>query len=106
MTTEEALEIFTSLDKESRLLFLARYGHQLTIIARSAYVEEVSDMLAMRLLRDLNEIEHRLFGYMASIMTNDAHCFDDRTIVSILLGNEPAGSGTATAFEAALRRTQ
>jgi hypothetical protein len=106
MTSENELAIFTGLDEESRLLFLARYGHELTILARSAYAEEVSDKSARHFLRDINEIQHTLFGYMVSLVTNDRCRFDDEAVVSILLGSEFVRSATNTAFQTALSKSK
>jgi hypothetical protein len=98
MDLNEATAKFAALTKPERLVFLARYGHQLTIVARSAYGTEIADVVAKDFFRKLFEIQHRLFSYMASLMTDDDQCFSAQAMVSILLGDESIRGATVPAF--------
>ena len=61
---EVILSDMTDAELSKLLSFL---GHELTIIARMAYEFQGPGVTDPRLLRDLNEIQHRVFGQLIAI---------------------------------------
>ena len=47
--------------------FLPLFGHELTVIARTAYEFQGPGVTDPRFLREINEIQHRIFGQLMAI---------------------------------------
>ncbi len=61
MNAEQIHEKLDELATEERLNLLICYGHQLTIMCREAYEFQAPGVTNPRLLRDANEIHHRVY---------------------------------------------
>jgi hypothetical protein len=64
---ESTLNCMSPLDEASFLAFL---GNWLTIVGRDSYVVQSSDVQDIVPLRELNEINHRIYAQIRSILTN------------------------------------
>ena len=88
-------------------MFLSFFGHELTVIARMAYEFQGPGVADPRLLRDLNEIQHRVFGQlMATTRGRRSNYLPVDVLVSWLLAENKADrvkQEVTYAFERALK---
>lgn len=71
-------DIQIELDKRNphqKALLLLGYGHQLTVMAREAYEFQGSGVTNPRLLRDANEILHRVFQAVTELQLQSENYF-------------------------------
>jgi len=101
-------QLLASLSTAEQARLLSYYGHQLTVLARSAYEFQGPGVSDPRLLRDLNEIQHRLLGQLASLSGSGAPEFGPEALASWLLGEDRPHlqSELAAAFNRAAARAQ
>jgi hypothetical protein len=59
------------LSAEDRVRFLARLAHNLTISGRAVFMSETSADARLEQLRYLNEIQHRVLGYLGHALGSD-----------------------------------
>ena len=64
-----------NLNKHEKAMLLLTYGHQLTIMARDAYEFQGPGVTKPRLLRDTNEILHRIFQAVRELEADAQNCF-------------------------------
>ena len=64
---QECESLLSSMTDAELSMLLSFLGHELTIIARMAYEFPGPGVTDPRLLRDLNEIQHRVFGQLMAI---------------------------------------
>lgn len=64
-----------SLDFDEKSRFLILYGHYLTIMARDAYEFQGAGVKKPRLLRDINEILHRVFQALRELEDDSENFF-------------------------------
>jgi hypothetical protein len=87
---------------------LPLFGHELTVIARTAYEFQGPDVTDPRFLREINEIQHRVFGQLAAIARgNRTNYLPVDVLVSWLLAENKSPRlklEVAHAFERALQR--
>jgi hypothetical protein len=90
MNHDEAKLRFKNLHPEGQLRVLATFGHELTIVARDAYEFQALGVRESERLRDINEIQHRVFGHICALARADASRYPDEVLLSILfeLGDE------------------
>lgn len=67
VTPQECESFLSSMTDAELSLFLSFLGHELTIVARMAYEFQGPGVTDPRFLRDLNEIQHRVFGQLMAI---------------------------------------
>ncbi len=75
MNSEEIDSQLKEFNSSQKIMFLLTYGHQLTIMAREAYEFQSPGVSNPRLLRDINEILHRVFQAIKEIEANSEECF-------------------------------
>lgn len=68
LTQHKVVDLFEVMPPERQIGFLLRLGHELTIQARSAYEFQGPGVTNPRLLRDLNEIHHRIYPQIRLII--------------------------------------
>ena len=108
-TNQQTCEQFlAALSPTEQARFLSRLGHELTVLARSAYEFQGPGVTDPRLLRDLNEISHRIFSQVASLIADRAPEFEPDMLASWLLGEDKPHlqARLAAAFDRAVQRTQ
>ena len=64
--------ILESYELEERVKVLIAYGHQLTIMSREGYVFQGPGLTDPQLLRDANEIHHRLYPALNGLVQSDS----------------------------------
>ena len=84
----ECQRILDSLPNDDQAKLLLLYGHQMTIIARDAYEFQGSGVIDPRLLRDINEINHRLFLQVKSLVFGEEPEFPNEVIASWIMGED------------------
>jgi hypothetical protein len=87
--------------------FLATLGHTLTIASRSAYEFQAPGVVNPRLLRDMNEIHHRIYPQIRSLLISAEPTFDPEVMASWLVGEERSAElqqACLWAFEESLKR--
>ncbi|WP_445358789.1 hypothetical protein [Microbulbifer sp. ANSA005] len=75
MNTETIQKEIDKLDSHQKSVLLLTYGHQLTVMARDAYEFQGPGVDKPRLLRDSNEIMHRVFQALRELETKSDKCF-------------------------------
>jgi len=75
MSTEEIQKELDKLDDHKKAMLLLTYGHQLTVMARDSYDFQGPGVNKPRLLRDSNEILHRVFLALRELETKSEKCF-------------------------------
>ena len=72
----EQIEIaLEKLDSNQKKLLLITYGHKLTVVARGAYEFKGPGVDDPRLLRDINEIQHRVYQAIRELEIGSEKCF-------------------------------
>lgn len=105
MNQAEILKVFESLSTKEKISLLLTYGHQLSVLARMAYEFQGPGVEKPRLLRDVNEINHRIYPQVNSLISNQTPEFPFFEITSWISGegrNEETQNASIQAFERAL----
>ena len=103
-------EIQIELDKRNthqKVLLLLSYGHQLTVMSREAYEFQGPGVTNPRLLRDANEILHRVFQALTELQLQSENCFSLSGISHWISCEERTGSivqASNQAFSMALQK--
>ena len=71
MKSDEIEVVLNQLSAADRKNLLVCYGHQLTIACRDAYEFQGPGVLRPRLLRDANEIHHRVYQAVQELERGD-----------------------------------
>jgi hypothetical protein len=106
MEHEDVKRRFTKLAPEAQLRVLAMVGHHLTIAARDAYEFQAPGVRAPQRLRDINEIQHRVYAHILALAAEDKRRYPDDDLLSIIFefGDEHVRAQSLRAFEDALQR--
>lgn len=86
MTQSEIQKILETLSSDKQAELLLSYGHQLTVMARDAYEFQGPGVTNPRLLRDVNEIYHRLFPQIEELVQKGKAVFPDDVMASWIAG--------------------
>jgi hypothetical protein len=101
--------ILSEMSLEQELRFLSCLGHELTVLARGAYEFQAPGVKDPIALRNLNEIHHRIYGQLRSILTKGKRDFDAESLASWLAAEEKDAefqAGCIWAFDQALKRVR
>jgi hypothetical protein len=105
MEHEDVKRRFRSLTPDAQLRVLAALGHNLTIAARDTYEFQGPGVRAPQRLRDITEIQHRIFGHIAALATDSSRYPDDDLMSIVLeLGDEHVRAQSLRALQDALTR--
>jgi hypothetical protein len=91
MDTQKAIDAFSHFSNQEKSEFLAHLSHELTILARAAYVPGTEDLNDPARLRRINELQHQLSGFLMKLLSNDVERYPDDVFVRILV--ERSGGG-------------
>ena len=106
MTQQDCEKLLSTLSAAEQSRLLALVGHELTILGRSAYEFQGPGVTDPRLLRDLNEIQHRVHGQIFSLARRGEPDFPADLMASWLFGEGKPHlqTGLALAFQRAVQR--
>lgn len=85
MNLSTAIDAFSHYSSHEKMDFLIRLGHALTVMARETYEVEGEALTQPSLLRRINEIQHRIMGFLIALRTNDKQRYPDEVLVRIIL---------------------
>lgn len=104
MEHEDIKRRFRNLTPDAQLRVLAALGHNLTIAARDTYEFQAPGVRAPQRLRDINEIQHRVFEHILALATVDKWRYPDDDLISIVLelGDEHVRAQSLWALQDAL----
>lgn len=88
MTLNQCEQFLNSLQPMQQASFLAKFGHQLTVIAREAYEYQGPGVKDPRWLRDLNEISHRLYPQIAALVAGTQPPFPNDALIAWLTAED------------------
>ncbi|MGA2065828.1 MAG: hypothetical protein ABSG86_12705 [Thermoguttaceae bacterium] len=86
MDAISATQILASLTPEKKARMVAMLCHDLTVVARDTYGEGM-DVKAPARLRELNEIEHRMTGFLVRILKGDDSRAPDDAIAGVFFAD-------------------
>lgn len=81
-------DAFSALTVEEQLLVLAAYAHELTILARDGYEAATEQLSDPRLVRRVNEVQHRVTSAIYSRLKRSEERYPDEVLVDIVAGGE------------------
>lgn len=108
ITVDEAIGVFRAYSPDEKKEFLALLMHELTIVARDSYEVGGEGLTNLPRVRTINEVQHRLAGFLVKLLRADERHYPDEAIVRIILeqmGDDGLAWQMAMAFERAHRRT-
>ena len=85
MSVDEAITAFSSFSPPEKGEFLARLSHELTIVARDSYEAEGEGFTNPQRVRRINEVQHRVSGFLNALLRDDPRRYPDETLVRIVL---------------------
>ena len=80
-----AIETFCKYSPQEKIEFLVQLAHALTILARDTYAVAEDGLTNPSRLRVMNEIQHRVTGFLMALRKNDAKRYPDDVLVRIIL---------------------
>jgi hypothetical protein len=107
MNADQVQKILNGLVVEDRLKLIISYGHELTIMCREAYEFQGSGVIIPRLLRDANEIHHRVYQAIRELAQGDEDGFSISGIAHWISENDRSveiQSASIQAFERAVAK--
>jgi len=81
----QAIEMFCTYSPQAKIDFLVQLAHALTILARDTYAVGEDGLTNPSRLRIINEIQHRVTGYLMALHRNDPKRYPDDVLVRIIL---------------------
>jgi hypothetical protein len=85
LNAQAARLLYSDLNRSAQIKLLSRFGFNLTIAARDTYEAGTEEVTDPQRLRRINEIQHRVFGHISSLIKNDPDRYPDDVLISILL---------------------
>lgn len=101
MNEASAQEFLAGLPRSRQVWFLACLSHELTIASRDICASS-DDQENLVLLQNVNEVQHRLTGLIASALDNSPNEFPASFVATMFFGNRPnkhVAAILASAFE-------
>jgi hypothetical protein len=83
-----AIEAIARMAPAEEAKFLARLGHWFTVIARDCYEFQAPGVVNPIKLRQINEIQHRVFAQIAGLVSKGERIFDPVVMVAWLTAEE------------------
>jgi hypothetical protein len=107
MHVTDAVAAFSSLTTEEKADFLALLAHELTIVARDSYEVGREGLTNPARVRAVNEVQHRVTGFLVALLKNDVKRYPDDVLVNIIFelpGEAGLQKQVAEAFARSLTR--
>src|SRR5436853_3649579 len=83
MKVDQAIERLRSYAPEEQIDFLLDFAHELTIGARDTYAVGEEGLTDPARMRRINEVQHRILGFIIALRRNDARRYPEDTLVRI-----------------------
>jgi hypothetical protein len=109
MNTSDAIASFAALGPDAKACFLALLAHELTMVARDTYEVGGNGLTRPDRMRAINEVQHRLLGFLVALLRGDPRRYPDDVLVRIVLEDPKDGvlqAQVAEAFGRALSLTR
>jgi hypothetical protein len=81
----DAIDTFSHYSSQEKSDFLIRLAHALTILARETYEVGGEGLTQPIRLRLINEIQHRVMGFLVALQEPDIRRYPDEVLVKIIL---------------------
>jgi hypothetical protein len=85
MNVNEATVFFKNLPADEQAKFLALFSHNLTVSARISYEVGTENITNPRLIREINEIQHRVSMQIYLLLDNNSEPYPDDVLMQIIL---------------------
>ena len=81
----QAIETFCKYSPQEKIDFLVQFAHALTILARETYAVGEDGLTNPSRLRIINEIQHRVTGFLVALCKHNVKRYPDDVLVRLLL---------------------
>ena len=88
LNAEVATALYSSLNRTAQVKLLSRFGFNLTVAARDAYEAGTEEIIDPRRLRQINEVQHRVFDHIDKLLNDDPDRYPDDVLISMLLHHD------------------
>lgn len=85
MTLSQAMDTFSNYSPQEKIDFLVHFAHTLTILARDTYEVGGEGLTQPSRLRRMNEIQHRIMGFLLALMKQEVKRYPDHVFIRLLL---------------------
>jgi hypothetical protein len=85
MNDPQAVVFFSALPDDGKASFLAALAHELTVVARDTYEVGGDGLTDPDRMRSINEVQHRLTGFLAALLRGDSQRYPDDVLVRVVL---------------------
>jgi hypothetical protein len=85
MNVCNAIDTFRHYSPQEKIDFLVQLAHALTILARDTYEVGGEGLTQPSRLRRMNEVQHRILGFLIALRTQGAKRYPDDVLVRVIL---------------------
>src|SRR2546426_5580884 len=85
MDVHRAIDTFHQYSPREQIDFLVHLAHVLTILARDTYEVGTEGVTNPSRLRRINELQHRVMGFLLALRRNEGGRYPDEVFVRMLL---------------------
>jgi hypothetical protein len=85
MDIHQAINTFRQYSPREQIDFLVYLAHALTILARDTYEVGTEGITNPSRLRHINELQHRVIGFLLALRRNEAGRYSEDVFVRMLL---------------------
>ncbi|MYN40348.1 hypothetical protein GTP55_13280 [Duganella sp. FT109W] len=106
LNQKDCEKVLAEMTPERQAQFLARLGHMYTVYGRDAYEFQGPGVTKPRLLRDFNEVHHRLYAQLGGLLTRGEGVFSPEVLAIWICGegrDEEFRVASLDAFERCLK---
>ena len=93
---------FLALTEEQQVLVLSSYAYELTMVAREGYVAGGDGLSDPRLLRRINEVQHRVTSAILSRLKGSLERYPDEVLINVIGAGE-GGDGVNARLRSSFR---
>lgn len=85
MDVHQAINTFRQYSPQEQIDFLLYFAHALTILARDTYEVGTEGVTNPSRLRHINELQHRVIGFLLALRRNEVGRYPEDVLVKLLL---------------------
>src|SRR5262249_47705288 len=85
MNMSQAIAEFCHCSSEKRFNFLLRFSYTLPIVARDTYAAGEDGLTHPPRLRRINEVQHRVLGFLIALQQGDVRRYPEDVLVKIMI---------------------